>query len=989
MPKMCARLSCGRDFHCVPDINTALDTACKSGFDFLCLPLVNPRYRREFINGPAKKRPGALTRSDMVVSSQDWSSLIVGKVSPWLQNDSKIDTVRKNSDAALRQELKYAAHLGMPAIMVPLKSRNILNLARCLNEHMLCSYFQQQFWMQVPLVAPWDQRDDVIEGLDGGDSPTEDTWEWWHLFRTLCDCNKRLGICLEMTADLPSESVLERWLSEPIKTVSMSTNLFLTNKKGYPVLSKAHQSFLRRLFRLDVQLILTGVDRHPDKGIRAYQQYLDHLWQNQTPPDAISQFARGYEDYLQSPLQPLMDNLESQTYEIFEKDPIKYSQYQKKFLRFVFQGIHYHWTVLPFGISTALWLFTRITKPITKFLHLHGVVFESYIDDCIQAQIDPVVLLRQLEFSMKLLWQLGWLLNAAKSELTLTQTLQFIGATFDMHQGLIFVPQDRWLKIQRLFPLALSQARTLRQWQELWGLLTSAQALTQRTQLQPCPLQRFLRPYLVSENLKELIRLTKPLRPFLQWWLVEQNVCARVCLMPFIPTHCLFVDASLGGLTSSSDSQAVVVRRIGLAHQRTRVLGGSSRHSTLGDGTSGVLPADSDRQLHGRLIHQPSQVDRFGKPSSVGVSVLPSDRLPRHRCSSQTHSRSQKCHRRCGVLLRSAISHGVAIEPTDLSGTDLPVIKAQVDLFSRQFNHQLLQFVSTIPDQLAWDLDALAISIVMVVGAGRGPLVRAAIAAASQADRKIKKLYAVEKNPNAVVTLENLKDEMWGEQVDVISCDMRFWEAPEQTDILVSELLGSFGDNELSPECLDGAQRFLKDDGISIPCKYTSYLAPIQSAKLYNEVRQCKEKDKGPEAPFEMPYVVRLHNCQLLSEPQKVFTFVHPNKDEVIDNSRYKSLDFTISNDCVLHGFAGYFDCVLFAHVTLSIVPATHSPGMFSWFPILFPIKRPLLLKGESQVVLDIWRLCTDKNVWYEWAVQDPIALSIHNPKGRSYTIGL
>lgn len=33
---------------------------------------------------------------------------------------------------------------------------------------------------------------------------------------------------------------------------------------------------------------------------------------------------------------------------------------------------------------------------------------------------------------------------------------------------------------------------------------------------------------------------------------------------------------------------------------------------------------------------------------------------------------------------------------------------------------------------------------------------------------------------------------------------------PPQADILVSELLGSFGDNELSPECLDGAQRFLK-----------------------------------------------------------------------------------------------------------------------------------------------------------------------------------
>jgi protein arginine N-methyltransferase 5 len=39
---------------------------------------------------------------------------------------------------------------------------------------------------------------------------------------------------------------------------------------------------------------------------------------------------------------------------------------------------------------------------------------------------------------------------------------------------------------------------------------------------------------------------------------------------------------------------------------------------------------------------------------------------------------------------------------------------------------------------------------------------------------------------------------------------MRDWISPEKADILISELLGSFGDNELSPECLDGAQKFLK-----------------------------------------------------------------------------------------------------------------------------------------------------------------------------------
>ena len=52
----------------------------------------------------------------------------------------------------------------------------------------------------------------------------------------------------------------------------------------------------------------------------------------------------------------------------------------------------------------------------------------------------------------------------------------------------------------------------------------------------------------------------------------------------------------------------------------------------------------------------------------------------------------------------------------------------------------------------------------MVLGAGRGPLVTASINAAKNADRKIR-VYAVEKNPNAVITLENLKYEMWGEQV--------------------------------------------------------------------------------------------------------------------------------------------------------------------------------------------------------------------------------
>ncbi len=57
-------------------------------------------------------------------------------------------------------------------------------------------------------------------------------------------------LALELTADLPGEKALKRWLGEPVKAVILPTSIFLTNKLGYPTLSKKHQAFLCRLFRV-------------------------------------------------------------------------------------------------------------------------------------------------------------------------------------------------------------------------------------------------------------------------------------------------------------------------------------------------------------------------------------------------------------------------------------------------------------------------------------------------------------------------------------------------------------------------------------------------------------------------------------------------------------------------------------------------------------------------------------------------------------------
>ncbi|RXM28885.1 Protein arginine N-methyltransferase 5 [Acipenser ruthenus] len=246
------------------------------------MPIFHPRFGREFCDEPAQSRPGAHTRSDLLLSGRDWNTLIVGKLSHWIQADSEVKTIRKNSEAALVQELNFAAYLGLPAFMIPLRQENNANLARILLNHIHTGHHSSMFWISVPLMAAEDVRDDIIENEP---------------------INRKDDGTIEIGADLPSEAVIDKWLGEPIKAAILPTSIFLTNKKGFPVLSKLHQRIIFRLFKLDAQFIFTGSNRHSDKEFRSYLQYLQYLNENRPAPNSYEVFAKGYEDYLQSPLQ--------------------------------------------------------------------------------------------------------------------------------------------------------------------------------------------------------------------------------------------------------------------------------------------------------------------------------------------------------------------------------------------------------------------------------------------------------------------------------------------------------------------------------------------------------------------------------------------------------------------------------------------------------------------------------------------------------------
>merc|ERR1719473_2535684 len=84
-----------------------------------------------------------------------------------------------------------------------------------------------------------------------------------------------------------------------------------------------------QLFRFKVQVVIQG---HED-SVASHVAYVARLYQSLPGQSSAEAFEAPYRDYLQAPLQPLSDNLDSQTYETFEKDPVKYVQYEEAVFR--------------------------------------------------------------------------------------------------------------------------------------------------------------------------------------------------------------------------------------------------------------------------------------------------------------------------------------------------------------------------------------------------------------------------------------------------------------------------------------------------------------------------------------------------------------------------------------------------------------------------------------------------------------------------------
>lgn len=275
---------------------------------------------------------------------------------------------------------------------------------------------------------------------------------------------------------------------------------------------------------------------------------------------------------------------------------------------------------------------------------------------------------------------------------------------------------------------------------------------------------------------------------------------------------------------------------------------------------------------------------------------------------------------------------------------------------------------------------------ILFLGPGRGPLIDRFYSALSFL--KISPLdfiiTAIEKNPNVMITLKQKNIQHWDSNVNVINVDSRDYihlQYRKQTpkfNMVISELIGSFGCNELMPECIDSISipELCENDCIFIPQDLHCFISPVFSPKLW----------KLASSTFiDKLYVPMIPEMEVLCDsPKEVWKFVSkvtPSNTEINTsdklltpnkhNSRQCRLSFEPKRKGSVHGLAGFFSSTLYSDIAVSNLPKPPDVvDSVSWLPAFLPFETPLNLYDGHEVSLFIRRVCSSDSVWYEWSVE-------------------
>ncbi|XP_046746413.1 uncharacterized protein LOC124411363 [Diprion similis] len=221
----------------------------------------------------------------------------------------------------------------------------------------------------------------------------------------------------------------------------------------------------------------------------------------------------------------------------------------RKFLRFRHNNQLFEFTCLPFGLTTAPYVFTKILKPVMANLRRRDFLSVIYLDDILLFGRSYEECQSNTLSTRLLLGQLGFVINEKKCQLIPSRKCKFLGFLFDSERMIIELTQDKRDRVKReVEKYRAIKVCKIRRFAEFVGLVGSC-----------CPAVMYglghtklfeKARYLALESSKgsydSCMTLDKDLQTDFKWW--GKNIRhAHRSTRP--PEFCreIFTDASLSG----------------------------------------------------------------------------------------------------------------------------------------------------------------------------------------------------------------------------------------------------------------------------------------------------------------------------------------------------------------------------------------------------------------------------------------------------------
>ena len=388
----------------------------------------------------------------------------------------------------------------------------------------------------------------------------------------------------------------------------------------------------------------------------------------------------------------------------------------QKYLRFHVEGQAYQFRALPFGIATAPLEFTRVVKEV-KFIALsQGVRIHQYLDDWLVRAKDQVSCARDVQKLITLVGKLGWIVNLKKSELNPTQDLEFLGYRFNLREGLVY-PNQKKLDKLKILAVSILQGHntTPRKLMSLIGVMASMEKTVPLGRIHMRPFQWFLKTnWQFPQSLDKVVPISQLIKDHLAWWLDPQNLLKGSNLHQKEHNILMFTDASEKGWGAHLNNCTVSGFwqpsekdfHINILEMKAVFL--ALKHFQ-GQLRQKIVLVSSDNST---VV---SYINKEGGTHSFEMCAL-MWRILAWSNAREIQIRARHIPGNLNVIADSlsrrdkAIQTEWSLHPQVFQEICQVWHKPMVDLFATSLNAKLPTYVSPVPDDKAWQIDALNIS---------------------------------------------------------------------------------------------------------------------------------------------------------------------------------------------------------------------------------------------------------------------------------------